>query len=63
MSIKGYIEIFGEVKAETDLAILADVGEKNDVWLPKSQLEDWPDVNKSGEIMMTEWIAEEKGLI
>jgi len=56
------IEVFGTVIRETDLAILAECGD-GEVWLPKSQLEDWPDIDCDGEILMTEWIAEQKELI
>jgi len=59
---KNIIEIYGIVHRETPDAIFIDVG-NNTVWLPKSQLEDWPDLNKSGEILMPEWLALEKELI
>mgnify|MGYP001332524523 CR=1 FL=1 len=59
---KSLIEVFGTVRGETDMAIRVDFGTET-VWLPKSQCEDWPDVGESGEVLMKEWIAEEKGLI
>ena len=59
---KNLIEVFGIVSAETDLAIKVDCG-TGIIWIPKSQLEDWPNINKSGEILMQEWIAKEKGII
>ena len=59
---KRLVDVFGTVIRETDLAILADCGD-GEVWLPKSQLEEWPDVDCDGEIVMTEWIAEQKGLV
>ena len=63
MAPKGYVEIEATVLAETDMAVYADCGLDNSVWLPKSQLEDWPDVNDTGEILMPEWLAIEKDLI
>ncbi len=33
------------------------------VWLPKSQIEDWPEVGDSGDVILPEWLAIEKGLI
>ena len=59
---KDYIALEGFVKRESAMAILADVEGKN-VWLPKSQLEDWPDVGDEGEILIPEWLAMEKRLI
>jgi len=59
---KSLIEIFGTVLSESDKAVRVDFGTQT-VWLPKSQLEDWPDVGQSGEILMKEWLAQEKGLI
>lgn len=62
--MEGYIEVFGSTVHETDEAIMCDFGMAGDVvWLPKSQLEDWPDVGDSGEVLMPEWLAEEKGLM
>lgn len=63
MAPKGYIEIYGIVVHETELAVLIDCGLKDPLWFPKSHLEDWPDVGESGEILMTEWIAKEKEVI
>lgn len=56
---KRMVEIEAEVIAETDMAILIDDG----IWLPKSQLEDWPSVGGIGVIIMPEWLAEDKELI
>lgn len=67
MSIKGpdgeqYEEIFVDVIHETELAVLARVGDQQE-WFPKSQLEDWPDVGDSGLMMARQWILEEKGFV
>jgi hypothetical protein len=59
---KSLIEVFGTVKGESQMAIRVDFGTET-IWLPKSQIEDWPDVGESGEILMKEWLANEKGLI
>lgn len=59
--------IEGTVIRQTDLAIHVDfdgTGDPDDyVWLPKSQLEDWPDVGDTGEIMIPQWLAEDKGIV
>lgn len=60
---KGFTEINGTVLSETEMAIMVDFGMTHNVWLPKSQLEDWPDINKNGDVLMPEWLAEEKDLI
>lgn len=54
--------IYVQVKAETEKAILVDY-EGDDYWLPKSQLEDWPNVEEFGEIACPIWLLEEKGMI
>lgn len=60
---KEIIEIEGEVIIETDLAIMINAEGGDEIWLPKSQLEDWPDVGDEGEILLPRWLAEEKELI
>lgn len=50
------------LKRETDKAYLIDAGEKDPVWVPKSQCE----YHKEGRneiVTMPEWLAQEKGLI
>lgn len=63
---KGYVEIDidgqviganGEV-VETDMAKLIDFGE-NEVWIPESQIYELFE----DSIIISEWLAEEKGLI
>jgi len=55
------IEIWGTTKAETDMAILVEFAD-DEQWLPKSQLEDWPDVGEEGNVIMPEWLAVDRGL-
>jgi len=62
-STDNMITITGEVRHETDYAILVDFGDPEAVWLPKSQLEDWPDVGDCDDVIMPEWLAKEKGVI
>lgn len=59
---KDLIEISGTVIRETEMAILFNDGELEE-WLPKSQLEDWPDAGETGEVLMPEWLAGDKGFI
>jgi len=51
-----------KVVAETELALLVRIDGK-DIWLPKSQLDDWPDVGDEGGLLIKTWLAEEKELI
>ena len=56
------IDIACELRHETPKAYLVDMGEKEPIWLPKSQCEYYKDRN--GEIItMPTWLAREKGLI
>ena len=55
-----------EVKAETDRALLCMI-DGDEVWLPRSQIhrggdvDDSSAVGSSGSIILTAWIAREKG--
>ena len=54
------------VKAETYLAILCLFESGDELWIPKSQIHDDSEVyakDHSGELVIPEWLAEEKGLI
>ena len=35
----------------------------SEIWFPKSQLEDWPDIEKDGEVILPYWLALDKDLI
>lgn len=58
-SDKGLIDIACTVQHETERAWLLDCGEKQPVWIPKSQAELYDDKI----ITMPSWLAKEKGLI
>ena len=51
-----------EVVKETDEAILIRI-EDEEMWIPTSQCEDWPDEGEAGIVTMMEWIAIEKDLV
>ena len=57
------IELEGETIVETDEAVLSDFGRDGNVWVPKIQMEDWPDKGMFGEVLIEKWIAEEKDLL
>jgi len=59
---KNYIEITGQIKYETDKAILLFDGKK-EVWVPKSQIEDMEREKNMITITIPEWLAIEKELI
>lgn len=53
------------VEAETSKALLVNV-EGKQVWIPLSQIDDDSEVYKagtSGKLVVTEWIATQKGLV
>lgn len=58
-----FVEINGEVRRQTDKAILFFDG-KREVWLPKSQIEDPEDfeIGKNIDILLPAWLATENGL-
>lgn len=51
-------------KAETDAAVLVhDYGSESDVWIPLSQVESMhKDKEGKGTIVVSDWIARQKGL-
>ncbi len=53
------IDIAAVKKRETDKAFCLDVGTDEDIWFPKSQVED----NGDGTFAMPEWLAKDKGAI
>jgi len=60
------VEIEGEVLAVTDKAILLNLENGGQEWIPKSQIldgEEFPDKGDHIELTITTWIAEQKGLI
>jgi hypothetical protein len=59
---KGLIDIACELRHETPRAYLVDAGEKEPVWVPKSQAEYYKDRNIE-IITLPSWLAKEKGLI
>jgi hypothetical protein len=52
-------------KAETDRAILVEI-EGDDFWIPQSQVDDDSEVWRKGDegtLVITEWIAKQKGIL
>jgi hypothetical protein len=62
MSEIEHITLTGEIRRETDLAILFWDGEK-EYWLPKSQIEDRCNYSDGVEITIPRWLGEEKEII
>ena len=67
-----YIEISVMNLGETDFAVRFDDGgiwqpdkddKSDDLWIPKSAMEDWPDKYKTGTALVVRWFAEKKGLV
>ncbi len=59
----GVIDIAVILKHETPKAYLVDTGERNPVWLPKSEVEFYDDGKGGGIVTLPYWLAHEKGLI
>jgi len=51
------------IKRETDKAYLIDHGGEEEVWMPKSQVRAVEKKGRTATMTVTEWIADEKGLI
>ena len=51
------------IKHETDKAYLIDYGGDEEVWMPKSQVRAVEKKGRTATMTVTEWIADEKGLI
>jgi len=62
---KTYVEMSLTLHNKTDKAILvSETGYKEDaVWIPKSQCEDINEIGGTVEIVIPEWLAQDKELI
>ncbi len=66
---EGYCYVQGEVIYETASAVKFWDGTEKDykkveVWIPKSQIEDQEETtNDTVELLIPQWLAEEKGLV
>lgn len=56
------VAAFGITKQVTEESVLIEFAD-NEIWLQKSQLENWPDIEEEGEITMPYWLAMDKDLI
>lgn len=55
-----------KVLRETNAALLVRMDDGSEVWFPKSQIHDDSEVYKAGtdgKLVVTAWIAEQKGLV
>jgi len=57
-----HVSLSGEIRRETELAILFFDG-KRETWLPKSQLKDITRYSDEVEIVIPLWLAEERELL
>lgn len=60
------VEVAGIVVRETDNAILLDVEDQGDFWIPKSLTENLPDTWAEGEEIefeVEEWFAVKEGIV
>lgn len=57
------VDIEVVIKHETDNAYLIDYGGDEEVWMPKSQVRAVEKKGRTATLTVTEWIANEKGLI
>ena len=60
---KGHVEVqFDELVHETDMAYLLEIYGQQ-MWIPKSQVDDLFEDGEGNKIIVKEWLAREKGLI
>lgn len=57
------VDIECQVKRETEKALLIDHGGEQEVWMPKSQIKNVAKNGRTVTLTVTEWIANEKGLL
>jgi regulation of enolase protein 1 (concanavalin A-like superfamily) len=64
---KKMVDIAVRIRRTTDKAVLVDMGDDEEFWLPKSQCEfpSNPDdhVGQTVEVKVAEWLATGKGLV
>ena len=59
------VEIAVIVKRSTDRAVLVNHGVRDEVWVPKSQVNDFTGdtIDTAESIFVPEWLAIEKGMV
>ena len=55
------VEVSGRIMRETEKAVLVDINDE-EVWLPLSQVEEITRRPEGDTLLITAWIAEQKGL-
>jgi len=58
----GYVVLEGQTMRETEKAVLINFDD-DEQWVPKSLLEDWPDEDCIGDIIVKEWWARQEGFV
>lgn len=58
------VEVSVVIKRETEKAYLVNHGVSEEVWIPKSQIDDYTEENGAiTSVFIPEWLAEEKGMV
>ncbi len=60
--IKGYVEIDVEVVGMSEKAVRFNAGD-GDFWIPKSVMEDYPDLFETGTALVEKWFAIKEELV
>lgn len=58
----GLIAVEGKSLHETEKAVRLRI-DNEEYWVPKSVLEDWPDEDEIGDVLVQRWWAEQNELI
>lgn len=56
-------KVFGEKVRETEKAILIRTKDDEEHWIPKSQIKNSVTIGETVEMVIPEWLAEEKGIL
>lgn len=57
-----YVEVDAKAVAESAFAVLLDTGD-DECWVPKSVMDEWPEVGETGTALIEEWFAVKEGLV
>lgn len=62
---KRFASVYAEIEASTEKAVLLDVGDDADKWVPRAVIKDGEDldVGDTGDVEIEEWFALKEGLI
>jgi hypothetical protein len=61
--VEAMVEVTGRIKHETENALLLDADGLGEIWFPVSQVKEIHREKTGDRLVVTDWIARQKGII